>query len=124
MEHIHKEKFDFVMREILRVTKPRGKIDIYCPHFTCGVSRCIVEHLTPISYFTINKQKFKEIDILERQFNPFRESFPYRKLKIGNILKFMNFFLRIPPNIMPFIYERFWCWYYPVEEVEFKIVKK
>lgn len=122
LEHIHQEKFLFVLSELIRILKPKGVIDIWCPHFSCGITYRELGHYTPISYFTIKSDL--NIDVKKR-FNFFRKSFKYKDHKnIQPILNILNPALSFIPNIMPLVYERFFCWTYPCEEVYFKVIKK
>lgn len=122
LEHIHKEKFLFVLSELIRVLKPNGIIDIWCPHFACGITYRDIEHYTSISYFTFKSNENIEV---KKRFYFFRDSFEYKEHKnIQQLLNILNPILSFLPNLFPLFYERFFCWIYPCEEVYFKIIKK
>jgi len=117
LEHIHKDKFNFVLSEIIRVCKNNAVVELYLPHFSCGITYRTIDHHTFISYFTFNH---KNLQILNRKFYYLRTSFKYNNNNY-NFFKIFNPILSFLPNVCPLVYERLFCWIYPVEEVYFKI---
>ncbi|MEK6907163.1 MAG: class I SAM-dependent methyltransferase [Nanoarchaeota archaeon] len=110
LEHLN--DLDKVLQELIRITKPGGRILIRVPHFSCGVSYRDPTHKRLFSYFTFNyftdecfytKSKFK---IIKRKLNFTRQNFT-----------FLNYIFNPIINISPLIYERFFCWILPCAEV-------
>lgn len=100
------------LKEIERILKPKGRIIIRVPHFSCGVSYRDPTHKKLFSYFTFDyftdecwyvQPKFR---IVRRKLNFTRQNFTFLN-KIFNPLI----------NINPAIYERFLCWIIPCAEV-------
>lgn len=118
LEHIHQEKFNFVLEEIRRVCRDKAIVEIHVPYFTNVLTFRTLTHYTPMTYNSFNNLGF---NILKRKFSFFRTSFPYRQNKILNILKFVNPILSFFPNILPNVYERLFCWVFPMEEIYFKL---
>jgi len=109
-----------VMKELKRICKPKAKIIIRVPHFSCGVSYRDPTHKRLFSYFTFdyftdkcfyNLPKFR---IISRKLNFTRWTFPFLNKVFNPII-----------NINPEIYERFFCWILPCSEVlfELKVIK-
>jgi len=121
LEHIHPDRFSEVMDELFRVCKGSAIIQIWCPHFSCGITYKTISHLTPISYFTfIEDNKFH---IEKKRLSFFRESFSYKMVNplVKRFMKLINPILSFLPNLIPLLYERCFCWIYPCEEVYFKL---
>ena len=122
IEHLHPEKIKFVMDEIYRICKNNAIVEIHVPHFSCGKTYQSYNHLTPMSYFTFDCGEFSGFKILKRRLNFMRSELPYTgNNKLNKIAKLINPIFSFVPNKIPFIYERFLCWIYPVEEVSFKM---
>ena len=101
-----------VMAEIRRILKPRGRVVIRAPHFSCGVSYRDPTHKRLFSYFTFdyftdecfyNLPRFK---IIKRKLNFTRQNFTF-------LNPICNPFI----NVTPLLYERFLCWIFPCAEV-------
>ncbi|MEM4270774.1 MAG: methyltransferase domain-containing protein [Candidatus Pacearchaeota archaeon] len=124
IEHIHPEKFNFLLKELHRISKPNGRIKIWSPHFSCGITYREISHYTPISYFTIQDSEL--FQVIEKRFHFFRRSFPYNNRFAQIITRILNPLLSFFPNLSPLFYERFFCWLFPVEEIYFdlKVNKK
>jgi len=108
----HLDNLDKVFQELIRIIKPRGRILIRVPHFSCGVSYRDPTHKRLFSYFTFDyftdecfytKSKFK---IIKRRLNFTRQA-----------LTFLNYIFNPIINISPLLYERFFCWILPCAEV-------
>ena len=118
LEHV--TDLEKTMKEIKRICKDKARINIRVPHFSCGVSYRDPTHKRLFSYFTFDYftdkcfyglTKFK---IVKRRLNFTRLSFT-----------FLNPIFNPLVNINPEIYERFFCWVFPVSEVLFELeVKK
>ena len=110
------------MDEIHRACKPNAIVEIHVPHFSCGKTYQSYTHLTSMSFFTFDCNEFKEFKILRRKLSFMRAELPYTgNKKLNKIAKIINPFFSYIPNRVPFIYERVFCWIYPVEEVAFKM---
>ncbi|MFH1802091.1 MAG: methyltransferase domain-containing protein [archaeon] len=116
MEHIDPRKFEFVMSEIWRVCKKGARITIYCPYFSCSITYKTADHITSITYFTFSdNEKFNP---LEKKLFYFRESFGYESRVFSRLRKILNPLLSFLPNSFPLIYERAFCWIFPMEEIK------
>ncbi len=123
LEHIDPKKLTFLMEEMFRICKSNATIDIYVPHFSCGKTYQTHEHLTFMSYFTF--QAFPKFTIVERKLSFMRVELEYENPTLNKIAKVVNPFASFLPNMFPFIYERLFCWVYPMEEIHIKLeVKK
>ena len=123
LEHVHPEKFRFVMGEIHRVCKNGARIVIYAPYFSCSITYKTIEHLSHMSYYTFGG--VPGFDVISKRFFFFRESFGYRSKLATKIAPIINPILSFFPNILPLFYERFLCWIFPMEELKFVLkVKK
>lgn len=121
LEHINPGKLLFTMDEIHRVCKPGAIVDIYVPHFSCGKTYQSYDHLTFMSWFTFIGNDFNKFKTIKRKLSFMRAELPYTGKPILNKLsKIINPILSFLPNKFPFIYERFFCWVYPMEEIHFK----
>ena len=126
-EHLPQDNLGFICKELARVCRRGAIIDLFAPHFSCGKTFMSHDHKTFFSYFTFTKGKFPHLKILRREFSFMRSELPYTGRPILNtVAKILNPFLSFIPNIIPFIYERLFCWSYPVEEVSyrFEVVKR
>lgn len=122
IEHLHPEKIKFVMDEIHRICKNEAIVEFHAPHFSCGKTYMSYDHLTPISYYTFDCGDFSVFKILKRKFSFMRSELPYTKNeKLNKVAKIINPIFSFVPNKIPFIYERLFCWIYPVEEISFKM---
>ena len=122
LEHIHPEKLKFVMDEIHRVCKKEAIIEIHLPHFSCGKTYMSYDHLIPVSYFTFDCKEFDGFKILKRRLNFMRSELPYTgNRELNKLSKIINPIFSFFPNKAPFIYERLFCWIYPMEEISFKM---
>jgi hypothetical protein len=116
LEHIDQRKFKYVMSEISRVCRKRAKIVIYVPYFSCNITYRTIGHVSPMTYYTFDwLEKFK---VKEKEFYFFRKSFGYRDGAANKITKMLNPIMSFLPNKLPLIYERFFCWIYPMEELK------
>lgn len=121
--HILEHVDDMVqaMREIHRISKNGGKVIVFGPHFSCGVSYRDPTHKRTLSYCTFDyftKECFYKgmpiFEIVERKLNFTRQNFT-----------FLNYIFNPLININPVIYERFFCWMLPASEVQVQLeVKK
>ncbi|MBS3091805.1 methyltransferase domain-containing protein [Candidatus Pacearchaeota archaeon] len=126
LEHLDPRKLKFVMDEISRVSKNGAIVDVYVPHFSCGKTYQSYDHLNSMSFFTFSVKDFKTFKILKRHLSFMRDELPYTgNPKLNNLAKIINPIFSFIPNKIPFIYERFFCWIYPMEEIHFrfKIIK-
>jgi SAM-dependent methyltransferase len=122
-EHIDPRKFNFVMSELYRICKPGAKILIYCPYFSCGIHYKCYDHIMFVSYFTFqDTDKFK---VEKKELYFFRKSFAYNRRGMAVFVKALNPLLSFFANAMPLLYERLFCWIFPMEEIEIvlKVIK-
>jgi ubiquinone/menaquinone biosynthesis C-methylase UbiE len=117
LEHIHQEKFDFAMSELRRVCKKGAIIEIFCPYFSSHRAFNVLTHHSYLSYF-FSPEGFK---VEKRRMHFFRVSYPYKKYSFANHLLFLNPVLSFLPNTLPLIYERLFCWTFPMEEIYYKL---
>ncbi len=115
LEHVDPRKFNFVMSEIVRVCKKNAKVVIYCPYFSCSITYKTVDHISPISYYTFDTIKGTQLVYKHLYF--FRKSFPYSSKLVNGFVRILNPILSFLPNLTPLIYERIFCWIFPVEEI-------
>jgi len=100
------------MKEMQRICKPRARIKIRAPHFSCGVSYRDPTHKRLFSYFTFDyftNECFYapvKLRIISRKLNFTRQAFT-----------FLNYIMNPIINISPLFYERFFCWMFPCAEV-------
>ena len=121
LEHIDPRKLRLLMDEVYRVCNSGAIVDIYIPHFSCGKTYQSYNHLTFMSWFTFSVKEFSKFKIIKRKLSFMRDELPYTGKPILNpISKIINPILSFLPNLFPFIYERFFCWIYPMEEIHFK----
>jgi len=127
MEHIGPRKLKFVMDEVWRVCKHGAIVDIFVPHFSCGKTWQSYDHLTPMSCFTFHGSDFIKFKLVKRKLSFMRAELPYTgNKKLNTIAKIINPIMSFFPNGFPFLYERFFCWIYPMEEIHFRfrVIKK
>jgi len=89
---------------------------IYVPYFSCSITYKTIDHISAFSYYTFESSK--EFNVLEKKLSFFRKSFGYGNKYIDVLTKLLNPLLSFFPNALPLIYERFFCWIYPVEELK------
>ncbi len=116
--HILEHVTDFIqtMKELRRIAKPKAKIIVRAPHFSCGVSYRDPTHRRLFSYFTFDyftadcpyaPAQFK---ILTRKLNFTRLAFPFLNILFNPLI-----------NLSPTLYERFFCWMLPTAECLFEL---
>lgn len=121
LEHIDPRKLRFIMDEIYRVCKPGAIVDIYVPHFSCGKTYQSYDHLTFMSWFTFSVKEFSKFKIVKRKLSFMRDELEYTgNPNLNKIAKIINPVFSFFPNKSPFIYERLFCWIYPMEEIHFR----
>jgi SAM-dependent methyltransferase len=105
------------MEELKRISKPNAIIIIKGPHFSCGINYRDPTHKRAFSYFTFNYFDNSFIEYNLPQFKVIE-----RKLNMARTKpKILNYMFNPILNLMPSIYERFFCWILPVSEVSFKL---
>ena len=98
------------MRELLRILAPGGKAFIETPHFTSRMAYAEVEHKHYFSYFMfINITDKLKIKVLEHWLTFYKT---YRHCGVGFLA-----------NKFPKIYEQFWTYIFPAENVIFVFEK-
>jgi len=116
LEHIDPRKFIYVMSEIRRVCKDKAIVIVYVPYFSCSITYKTIDHLSPMSYYTYDYiDGFK---VVKKRLYFFRKSFGYNSKIISAARIFLNPLLSFLPNFFPLIYERLFCWTFPMEELE------
>jgi predicted SAM-dependent methyltransferase len=109
LEHV--ESLEKVMKEIKRVCKNNAKIIIRVPHFSCGVSYRDPTHKRLFSYFTF--QYFEKGEYNLPKFKIVKTKLNFTRLSATWLNPIFNPLV----NIFPSIYERFFCWIFPISEV-------
>jgi len=118
LEHLHQEYFTFMINEMKRVCKNGAIIEIYLPYFTSFLYFRTMTHYTPMTLTTFDGLGF---EVINKKMYFFRVSYPYKENKVANTLRIFNPILSFLPNTFPRIYERLFCWTYPMEELYFKL---
>ena len=98
-------------------------IKIYVPYFSCSITYKTLDHITAFSYYTFSTDE--RFEVIKKRIHYFRESFGYKSKIVTTIAMILNPILSFLPNTFPLIYERFFCWIFPMEELEIVLkVKK
>ena len=128
LEHVR--NLEGVMKEIYRILKPSGVVDITCPHFSNRTAFTDPTHVRFIGFCTFdffcqgsyserwsNFVKYYDTDfiMLEQKFHFVRRRPPQR-------LKFLKLFDPFV-NAFPIVYERFFAFIFPSTELIFKLQK-
>lgn len=120
LEHMH--DLDSLLRELHRITKKGGLIKIFVPHFSNFGAYTDPTHKRFFGYFTMDYYTEKN----EMNFyTPVR--FRIRKKKLFFYItktsrySFENKPLTYIINLAPLVYERFFCWIIPAQEVYYEI---
>ncbi|MFA6383721.1 MAG: methyltransferase domain-containing protein [Parcubacteria group bacterium] len=120
LEHMH--DLDPLLRELHRITKRGGLIKIFVPHFSNFGAYTDPTHKRFFGYFTMDYYTEKN----EMNFyTPVR--FRIRKKKLCFYItktsrySFENKPLAYIVNLAPLVYERFFCWIIPAQEVYYEI---
>lgn len=119
LEHINPKKLEFVLSEVNRICKNGSKIVIYCPYFSCSITYKTWDHVTPISYYSFDG--LTNFKVTHKKLFFFRNSFGYENKTLNRLFKIINPTISYLPNKFPLIYERFFCWIFPVEEILFNL---
>jgi len=125
----HTENIFFTMDEIHRVAKPNAVIKITVPYFSSELSYVNPQHgkhffgWNTFDFWTpnypqnyITKSRFL---IVKKRFiwiSMFEESKIFRVLN-----NFVNFILTLT-SLSPYIYQKFFCWILPVDNIYFEMV--
>jgi len=110
LEHV--QDLPRVMEEFGRICKNGAVIKIRVPHFSCGVTYRDPTHKTFFSYFTFDYftdecfYSLGKFVVRKRKLNFTRQAWP-----------FLNYFINPFVNFSPLLYERFFCWIFPVAEI-------
>lgn len=107
------------LHEISRITKPGGIIHIRVPHFSNGNGYSDLSHKRFFGWFTFDQivrgyynKKF-DFKIISKRYNFLAANHPV-----------LNACFSWPFNlIQKQLYERFFCWIFPVGEIEIKLKK-
>jgi len=118
LEHV--KNFLGCLKELERILKKGGILHIIVPHFSDGIGYGDIEHKRFFGYKTfksiVHKGRSSEYDysfvILENKYNFLSRNHP-------TLNKFFSLINLIPKDV----YERFFCWIFPVSEVELKLKK-
>lgn len=115
IEHIYKEKFLVLMKELHRITKKDSQIVIYVPHASGLGSFTHPTHYNYFSYGTFDSL-CDDILTLEKYFvNMF--SLDYKKLKFPRRFFFLNF-------LKPSTFETWFSGIFHAHEIKFILIKK
>lgn len=122
LEHIH--DLVWCMKELIRISKDWCKIQIVVPYFTSPSFRWDPTHVRnfcTLSFGTFHKNSFLEKNsLIKKKYRIHFLSNPkFMKDNRWNIIP--DFFI----NLMPRIYERFFCYMFPAADIHFLLeVKK
>lgn len=116
LEHIDPRKQAFIMSEIHRVCKNNAKIVIYVPYFSCSITYKTIDHISYMTYYTFDY--VPGFNLVSKKLFFFRKSFGYESKIVTKIAYVINPILSFLPNLLPLIYERFFCWIFPMEELK------
>jgi len=120
LEHV--EDLNSLMSELHRITKKDGRIRIFVPHFTNFGAYTDPTHKRFFGYFTMDYYTDKNEMCF---YTPVR--FVIRKKKLCfYITKTSRYSFENKPltwlvNLSPLVYERFFCWIIPAQEVLYEI---
>lgn len=123
-EHVfeHMAEIDPLLAELHRITKKDGVIRVFVPHFTNFGAYTDPTHKRFFGYFTMDYYTEKN----EMSFyTPVR--FRIRKKKLFFYItktsrySFENKPLTYFVNLLPLVYERFFCWIVPAQEVYYEM---
>lgn len=108
----HLVDVELVMKEIHRITKNKGSVQIYVPHFSCFYSYGDPSHKRCFSVFAFDK-------IANRC------GFKIVSKKITFHRAFRRYGIAFLANKFPVAYERFWTFIFPAEHIyfEFEVLK-
>lgn len=117
LEHI--SNLEPLLREMHRITKNKGLIKISVPFFTSDAAFSMIDHRRFFTYTTFDK--YTE----ESRMHPHADcTFRITNKKIvfgrGNI-GILNWFMNPIVNLMPKIYQRFFAWIVPSDELQFEL---
>lgn len=118
----HMEDLNFLMSELHRVTKKTGVIKIFVPHFTNFGAYTDPTHKRFFGYFTMDYYMDKN----EMSFYiPVRFKIKKKKLCFyitkTSSYSFENKPLTFLVGLSPLVYERFFCWMIPAQEVYYEL---
>jgi len=106
LEHFTGEELLKVLKELGRITNEKGYIWVRVPHHSSSSAYQIYHKLFfHIEFF--NKLNIPIVRVLDKKLVLSENRFMWLLNKIA--------------NINPYIWERFFCYYYPIKMVEFKI---
>jgi len=119
IEHVSRDRLDRLMEEIHRITKKGGLVWIKVPfHSFFGAHH--QDHKTEFIYTAFNKYEPTHTFHGEK-----KVGFWVRKKQINFGMypqtKQFNWFFNPIVNAFPIFYERFFCWIFPCEELEFDL---
>jgi len=123
-EHVleHIENLNALLGELHRITKKGGIIKIFVPHFSNFGAYTDPTHKRFFGYFTMDY--FSENNELSF-YTPVRFKIKKKKLFFyftkTSKYSFENKPLTFVINLMPLVYERFFCWIMPAQEVYYEI---
>jgi len=116
LEHI--ENPTNVLKELHRICKPKGIINMFVPHFSHFTNYADLTHNKSFSYFSLGS------DFTNKSLYPLFNV--TKTLNFNRInYKWLNVIFNPIINMFPLIYERFFCYILPCSEIHFKLeVKK
>lgn len=123
-EHVleHVDDLDFVLGELHRVTKRGGVIKIFVPHFTNFGAYTDPTHKRFFGYFTMDyyTEKNEMSFYTSARFNIRKKTLFFYITKTSRY-SFENKPLTFLVNLAPLVYERFFCWIVPAQEVYYEL---
>ena len=120
LEHLENDKYEDLIEEMHRITKPTGKVVIKVPYFSSPIAFETTGRNGHVSFFAYNSfWRYKENDWAHYTK---KVAFKILKLKLNG---FLSFILNLDWRIAMF-YQRFFCWIFPMNSiyVEMRPIKK
>ncbi len=122
----HLKNWDRVMQEMHRISKHKGIIEIWIPHFSNMQTWADLQHYRGGSYFMFHEPKQEKywqrsrFNILERRILIEGREYPFEKVKTRWHYPFK--ILEHIANKYPYAFERLWCyWIGGAEGLYFKL---
>jgi hypothetical protein len=119
LEHISKEKYSGLMKELHRITKDKGIVKIYVPFFSFFTA-FHPDHKNTFTYTSFNKFE-PEHPMNKEKGIAFRIKRKRINFGINRQTRIFNSILNPLINTFPLLYCRFFCWILPSEELQFEL---
>jgi ubiquinone/menaquinone biosynthesis C-methylase UbiE len=123
-EHVleHVSELDALLSELYRITKKEGVIKIFVPHFTNFGAYTDPTHKRFFGYFTMDYYtENNEMNFYTPVRFKIRKKMLYFYIIKNSRRSIENVPLTFVMNLVPLVYERFFCWIIPAQEVYYEI---